>query len=82
MVPVDLEQDREPVRRFAQAAVQHLATRLLQRFVGRSGARHRVGRIFAGDPRNGRGATTMAAWSLRACPGLGRSVPMGWDESV
>lgn len=30
--------------------------------------------------RNGYGATTACAWSARARPGLGISVPVGWDE--
>lgn len=68
------------VREFAQAVVQLLAQQHPQRFVARSGAEHRVGRIFVDYLRNGDGATTVAAYSLRARPGLGVSMPLDWDE--
>jgi len=50
------------------------------RFVAKSGARNRVGKIFVDYLRNGRGATTVAAFSARARPGLGVSIPCAWDE--
>ncbi|WP_077037508.1 non-homologous end-joining DNA ligase, partial [Pelomonas sp. KK5] len=64
----------------SQAVVKHLAKTLPDHFVARSGPRNRVGRIFVDYLRNGRGATTVAAWSARARPGMGVSVPVGWDE--
>jgi bifunctional non-homologous end joining protein LigD len=60
--------------------VQHLARTLPDRFVAKSGAKNRVGRIFIDYLRNGYGATTVCAWSARARPGLGISVPVRWDE--
>jgi bifunctional non-homologous end joining protein LigD len=50
------------------------------RFVAKSGPSNRVGRIFIDYLRNGLGATTASAWSVRARPGLGVSVPLAWEE--
>lgn len=70
----------DAVKALSQQIVQHLARTLPDRFVAKSGPRNRVGKIFVDYLRNGRGATTVAAWSTRARPGLGISVPVGWDE--
>jgi len=80
VVPITARWPVDEVRRFAQALVQQLADADPDRFVARSGAEHRVGRIFIDWLRNGEGATTVAAWSLRARPGLGVSVPLAWEE--
>jgi bifunctional non-homologous end joining protein LigD len=60
--------------------VQHLARTIPSRFVAKSGPANRVGRIFVDYLRNGEGATTVAAFSARARPGLGVSMPLYWDE--
>ena len=57
-----------------------MATTIPERFVAKSGAKNRVGRIFVDYLRNGFGATTACAWSARARPGLGVSRPLRWDE--
>ena len=80
VVPLRRHYGWDVVRAFSEAIVRHLAATLPQRFVARSGPGNRVGRIFVDYLRNGRGATTVAAWSARARPGLGISVPIAWDE--
>ncbi len=67
-------------KEFSAQVVRHLARVLPQRFVAKSGPSNRVARIFADFLRNGRGATTVSAWSARARPGMGISVPIRWDE--
>lgn len=80
VVPLKRLHDWDAVKGFSQAIVQHMAATLPQRFASKSGPRNRVGRIFIDYLRNGFGATTVAAWSLRARPGLGVSVPIEWSE--
>jgi bifunctional non-homologous end joining protein LigD len=67
------------VRRFSEAIVRHLAKTLPTHFVAQSGAPRRVGKIFVDYLRNGQGATTAAAFSARARPGLGVSMPLAWE---
>jgi bifunctional non-homologous end joining protein LigD len=80
VVPIRKQLDWDTVKDFSQAVVQHLARNIPQRFVAKSGGSNRVGKIFIDYLRNGYGATTVAAWSARARPGLGISVPARWDE--
>ena len=80
VVPLKRLYDWDTVKDFSRAIVQHLATTLPQRFSAKSGEKNRVGRIFIDYLRNGYGATTVAAWSARARPGLGVSVPVDWAE--
>lgn len=80
VVPLKRLRDWDSTKAFSQAVVQHLARTIPQRFVAKSGPRNRVGRIFVDYLRNGRGATTVSAWSARARPGLGVSVPLAWSE--
>ena len=70
----------ETVKDFSQAVVQHMARVIPQRFVAKSGGTNRVGKIFIDYLRNGHGQTTAAAFSARARPGLGVSMPVGWDQ--
>jgi bifunctional non-homologous end joining protein LigD len=80
VVPLAPREGWDTVRDFSQALVQHLAAVVPDRFVAKSGAKNRVGRIFVDYLRNGRGATTAAAFSARARPGLGVSIPVAWEE--
>jgi bifunctional non-homologous end joining protein LigD len=80
VVPFQPEFGWDTVKGFSKAIVQHLADTLPQRFVAKSGPKNRVGKIFVDYLRNGFGATTACAWSARARPGLGVSVPVDWDE--
>ncbi|MCY7318700.1 MAG: DNA ligase D [Ramlibacter sp.] len=80
VVPLKKQLDWDTVKDFSSAIVQHLARTLPDRFVAKSGPKNRVGRIFINYLRNGFGATTVCAWSARARPGLGISVPVDWNE--
>jgi bifunctional non-homologous end joining protein LigD len=80
VVPLAARLDYDVVKSFSQAIVQHLARTIPQRFVARSGASNRLGRIFVDYLRNGHGQTTAAAFSARARPGLGVSMPIAWEQ--
>lgn len=80
VVPLQRRHDWDTVKGFSHAVVLHLAKTLPQRFAAKSGPRNRVGKIFIDYLRNGFGATTVAAWSARARPGMGVSVPLDWEE--
>lgn len=80
VVPLAAKLDYDPVKAFSQAVVAHMAKAIPQRFVAKSGGSNRVGKIFIDYLRNGHGQTTAAAFSARARPGLGVSVPISWDQ--
>ena len=80
VVPLAPRLDYETVKGFSQAVVQHLARTIPSRFVAKSGAANRVGKIFVDYLRNGHGQTTAAAFSARARPGLGVSMPVAWER--
>jgi len=80
VVPLKKRYDWDTVKDFSHAIVNHLAATLPTRFVAKSGPKNRIGKIFIDYLRNGFGATTVAAWSVRARPGLSVSVPVSWEE--
>ena len=80
VLPLTPRHDWETVKGFSQAVVQHLARVIPGRFVAKSGPANRVGKVFVDYLRNGHGATTAAAFSARARPGLGVSMPIAWDD--
>jgi bifunctional non-homologous end joining protein LigD len=80
VVPIAARWPAETVRALSKAVVEHLARTLPDRFVAKSGAANRVGRIFVDYLRNNTIATTVAAFSARARPGLGVSMPVSWDD--
>jgi len=79
VVPLTPRLDYGTVKDFSRAIVQYLARVIPSRFVARSGASNRVGKLFVDYLRNGHGATTAAAFSARARAGLGVSMPLAWD---
>lgn len=80
VVPLAPKLDYEVVKDFSRAVVAHMAKTIPQRFVAKSGGGNRIGKIFIDYLRNGHGQTTAAAFSARARPGLGVSMPISWDQ--
>ena len=80
VTPIKRLHDWDTVKGFTKQLTEHLARLMPDRFSALSGPKNRVGKIYPDYLRNGRGATTVAAWSARARAGIGVSVPIGWDE--
>lgn len=81
VVPLTRRSGWDEVKDFSHAIVDYLAKLFPDRLSAVSGPKNRVGRIFIDYLRNGKGATTACAYSLRAREGLPVSVPI-WREEL
>lgn len=80
VVPLTPKDSWEEVKAFSQNIVKYMARLIPDRFSAVSGPKNRVGRIFIDYLRNGLGATTICAYSVRAREGLSVSVPIHREE--
>jgi bifunctional non-homologous end joining protein LigD len=80
VVPLKPTRDWDQAKRFSQAVAQQLARVAPNRFTAQLAKDRRDGRIFIDYLRNGRGATAIAPYSLRARPGAPVSMPIAWDR--
>ncbi|QXH91777.1 DNA ligase D [Pseudomonas shahriarae] len=80
IVPLARRDGWDTVKAFAKAIALFMTQQLPERFTATSGPKNRIGKIFIDYLRNGRGASTVAAYSVRARPGLPVSVPISRDE--
>ncbi|WPN95975.1 DNA ligase D [Pseudomonas sp. MUP55] len=80
IVPLARRDNWDSVKAFAKAIAEFMTRQLPERFTATSGPKNRVGKIFIDYLRNSRGASTVAAYSVRARPGLPVSVPVSRDE--
>lgn len=80
VVPLARHVDWDTLKAFGKALSQFMADELPDRFSARMGPKNRVGKVYLDYLRNGRGASTVAAYSVRARPGLPVSVPIRRDE--
>ncbi|MFZ5937499.1 DNA ligase D [Pseudomonas sp. HS6-2] len=81
VVPLTRRAGWDEVKDFSHAIVDYLAKLFPDRLSAVSGPKNRVGKIFIDYLRNGKGATTVCAYSLRAREGLPVSVPI-WREEL
>lgn len=81
VVPLTRRAGWDEVKDFSHAIVDYLARLFPDRLSAVSGPKNRVGRIFIDYLRNGKGATTACAYTLRAREGLPVSVPI-WREEL
>lgn len=80
VVPIAPRQDWADAKAFCGGFAQALATLSPDRFVATASKAKREGVIFVDWLRNGRGATSVCSWSLRARAAAGVAVPLAWDE--
>ncbi len=80
VVPLKPAVDWDRVKPFAHAFADAIAQMEPLKFVATSSKKLRKGRIFIDYLRNGRGATSVASFSLRARPGAPVAMPLRWEE--
>src|SRR5262245_27098806 len=79
-VPLSRRQDWNEVKDFARRLAESVAARQPARYTLNPLKAQRKGRIFLDYLRNGRGATSIAAYSTRARAGAPVSMPLAWEE--
>ncbi len=80
VVPLSPGCDWDLTKRFAHSFADALARSEPDRFLATATKRLRNKRIFVDYLRNGRGATAVASYSLRARPGAPVAMPLSWSE--
>lgn len=80
IIPLGRYHSWDTVKAFAKLLSHFMASKIPERFVDKMGPKNRIGKIFIDYLRNQRGASTVAAYSVRARPGLPVSVPVSRAE--
>lgn len=80
VVPFEPASSWDAFRQFARRMAQVMAEKWPDRYTSNVRLAKRNGKIFIDWMRNGRGATSVAPYSLRARPGAPVSAPLAWDE--
>lgn len=80
VLPIKPGPSWEQAKGFCEAFADAMATQSPDRYVATASKAKREGVIFIDWLRNGRGATSVASWSLRARAGAGVAMPLRWDE--
>ncbi len=70
----------EDLKPFAKAVAAGVAAHNPRRFTITASKAKRTGKIYIDWLRNGRGATCVAPWGLRARPGATVSMPLNWSQ--
>ncbi len=80
VLPIRRSHNWDTMRDFTKAVSAEIAKMNPKRFTIVSSKAKRVGKIYIDWMRNGRGATCIAPWCLRARPGAAVSMPFDWDD--
>jgi bifunctional non-homologous end joining protein LigD len=80
VVPLNPPSPWVEVKAFAHGVAKAMSALNPDEYVSVAGEKNRTGKIFIDWLRNGRGATSIASYSLRARPTAGVSMPLSWEE--
>ena len=80
VLPLQPQAGWDTVKNFTHALAQMLAKEQPDEFIATASKARRKGRIYIDYLRNGRGATAVASYTLRARPGAPAAVPLDWSE--
>ena len=80
VAPITRGPDWDEGRNFCEGFARAMAEHRPQTYVATMSKAKRKGRIFIDWLRNGRGATSVTSWSLRAREGAPVAVPLRWEE--
>lgn len=80
VVPLKPAAPWEQVKAFAHAFADSMAASEPLAYIATATKKFRTGKIFIDYLRNGRGATSVASFSLRAREGAPVSMPLRWEE--
>jgi bifunctional non-homologous end joining protein LigD len=79
-VPLVRRDDWDEVKAFTKALVERIVSEEPSRYTSKLPKASRKGKIFIDYLRNGRGATSIGAYSTRARPNAPVSTPLFWEE--
>ncbi|HVG10502.1 MAG TPA: DNA ligase D [Thermoanaerobaculia bacterium] len=79
-VPITRRGEWDEVKAFTKAVVESIVADEPDRYTSKLPKASRKGKIFIDYLRNGRGATSIGAYSTRARPGAPVSTPLFWEE--
>ena len=79
-VPLVRRGDWDEVKAFTRAVVERIVAEEPARYTSKITKASRKGKIFIDYLRNGRGATSIAAYSTRSRPNAPVSTPLFWEE--
>ena len=79
-VPITRRDDWDEVKAFTKAVVESIVADEPGRYTANLLKASRKGKIFIDYLRNGRGATSIGAYSTRSRPGAPVSTPLFWEE--
>jgi bifunctional non-homologous end joining protein LigD len=80
VLPLARRHTWDEVKGFTRAVAEGMAASAPDRYTTNPLKARRKGRIYVDFLRNGRGSTSIAAYSTRSRPGAPVSTPLAWDE--